>query len=187
MRPYVEYRSEVLEADDDRVGDVYVSNERGSWWYDPDENVATVYEVDEPYENDDVRDVRASEAERQADLYDVAYEGTDTVADREAHVLSAEATNESVAEGVSVLVGDTEFVYALETVDPSEELEVTSQTLWIDTEYEFPLKEEVVVDNPDGDDVVLTERFESVTFNGDVDDETFAFDPPENASVEELE
>ncbi len=186
-RPYVEYRSEVRESDAvDRVGDVYVSNATGSWWYDPDANVASVYEADDPYENEDVRAARADEADRQVEFYDLEYRGTETVADREAHVLSVEAKEEAVTEGLSVLVGDTEFVYALETVDPTDELEVTEQTIWIDAEYEYPLKERVVAETADGGTAELTERFETVRFE-DVDDGTFAFEPPANATVEEFE
>lgn len=185
-RPYVEYRSEVLEsAVADREGDVYVSNATGSWWYYPDSNVVHEYRADEPYDSDEVRAARADEADRQADFYDIAYLGTETVADREAHVVDVTMTDEVVTEGFSLLVGDTEFVYAIETVDPATELEVTEQRLWIDAEYDFPLREEVILEDDDGNEYLLSERFESVEFD-DVDDDTFSFDPPENATVEEL-
>ncbi|SDQ44391.1 LolA family protein [Natronobacterium texcoconense] len=187
-RPYVDYRSEVLESSEpDRVGDVYVSNASTTWWYDPDANAASYFAPEEPFDDDAVRSDRAEQADYQQDLYDLEYEGTETVADRDAHVLAVEAKNETVTEGLSVLVGDTEFVYALETVDPGEELVVHEQRLWIDAEYEFPLKEQLVVEaDEENERYVMTERFENVTFNGDVDDETFAFEPPENATVTDL-
>ncbi|APX00133.1 DUF2092 domain-containing protein [Halobiforma lacisalsi AJ5] len=190
-RPYVEYRSEVLESSaPDRVGEVYVSNASVSWWYDPDGPSASYFPVEEPFDDDAVRADRAAQADRQSDLYDLEYLGTETVADREAHVLAVEAKNETVAEGISLLVGDTEFVYALETIDPTEKLVADEQRLWIDAEYEYPLKEELVVSAESADDAdryVMTERFETVTFNdGDVGDDTFAFDPPENATVTDL-
>ncbi|SFC05210.1 Outer membrane lipoprotein-sorting protein [Halobiforma haloterrestris] len=191
-RPYVEYRSEVLESSaPDRVGDVYVSNASVSWWYDPDGPSASYFPVEEPFDDEAVRADRAAQADRQSDRYDLEYLGTETVADREAHVLAVEAKNETVAEGISLLVGDTEFVYALETIDPTEELVADEQRLWIDAEYEYPLKEELVVSAESGDSeadrYVMTERFETVTFNdGTVSDDTFAFDPPENATVTDL-
>ncbi|WP_049924113.1 LolA family protein [Halopiger djelfimassiliensis] len=186
-RPYVDFRSEVLESSvSDRVGEQYVSNASASWWYDPKSNTASVFEPDDPFDNEAVRDARADEADRQRDLYDLEYQGTETVAGREAHVLSATAKNESVVDEISLLVGDTEFVYALETVDPSEELDITEQTIWIDTEYKYPLQEELVVNGTDDDQYVMTERFETIEFNTDLSDDRFAFEPPENATVEEL-
>ncbi|WIV67699.1 LolA family protein [Natrialbaceae archaeon AArc-T1-2] len=181
-RPYVEYRSEVLESDDpDRVGDVYVSNATTTWWYDPDTNVTERFVTEEPFENEDVRTARADEADRQLELVDLEYRGTDVVAGREAHVLEIEAKAEAVERGVSVLVGDTEFVYALETADPADELVVTEQTVWIDAEYGYPLQERLVVDGDE--EYVLTERFETVTFTDDLADDTFVFEPPEDAEV----
>ncbi|WP_049919939.1 LolA family protein [Halobiforma nitratireducens] len=193
-RPYVEYRSEVLDSDEsDRIGDIYVSNASVSWWYDPDANTASYYPVDDPFDDEAVRTDRAEHAEHKQDLYDLEYLRTETVADRDAHVLSVEAKNETVAEGLSVLVGDTEFVYALETVDPDDKLVVDEQRLWIDAEYEYPLKEQVVVrDENEADDddrylYVMSEQFETVTFNDpSIDGETFAFDPPENTTVTDL-
>ncbi|MFP8953223.1 LolA family protein [Natrialbaceae archaeon A-arb3/5] len=180
-RPYVEYRSEVLDASiADRVGDVYISNASGSWWYDAAANEAGSYEAAEPYDNEVVREARADEAERQLELYDLEYRGTETIADRETHRLAVEPKDEVVADGISLLVGDTEYVYALETVDPSDELEVLEQRIWIDAAYDYPLKEELVFEGPDGDRHTMVERFDEVTFNADLDDETFTFDPPED-------
>lgn len=181
-RPYVEYRSEVLESgDSDRVGDVFVSNATTTWWYDPDANVAERFVADDPFESEAVRDARAAEAERQLELYDLEYRGTEVVADRETHVLAVEAKNETVERGLSVLVGETEFVYALETADPDEELVVDEQTIWIDAEYGYPLQERLVVEGEET--YVLTERFETVTINGDLEDGVFAFEPPADAEV----
>ncbi|RQG91995.1 LolA family protein [Natrarchaeobius chitinivorans] len=185
-RPYVDYRSEVLESPTATDGTIYVSNATTTWWYDAESNSASYYEADEPYGNEDVRAARAEQAERQLEMYDLEYRGTETIANRDAHVLEVEARDEVVEDGISLLVGETEFVYALETVDPADELAVHQQTIWIDAEYAYPLKEELVVERPDGDRHTLTERFDEVTFNAGVDDETFAFDPPEDAEVEDV-
>ncbi|WP_226005927.1 LolA family protein [Natrinema salinisoli] len=182
-RPYVDYRSGVLESSEpDQVGDIYGSNASGSWWYDAASETASYYEAEERFDNDDVRSARADEAERQLELYDLEYRGTERIADREAHVLAVEAKNETVERGISAIVGDTEYVYAIETSDPSDDLEAVEQTLWIDTEYDYPLKERVVFEEPDGERIVMTERFDSVAFNVGLEDERF--DPPENATTE---
>lgn len=186
-RPYVDYRDEVLEAPDpDREGDLYISNASGSWWYYPDRQLAQHFEADEPFNSTETRSARADEAERQRELYDLEYQGTERIADRETHVLDIEAKDEAIEEGISLLVGDTEYVYALETIDPEDELDVLEWTIWIDTEFDYPLKEELVYEGPDGEQHVMTEQFETVTFNDGLEDEVFAFEPPENTTVEEL-
>ncbi|MXV64015.1 DUF2092 domain-containing protein [Natronorubrum sp. JWXQ-INN-674] len=184
-RPYVDYRTESLETEGEEEAEIYVSNATVSWWYYPDSEWATYFEDDESFDSDDVRSARAEMADRQLDLYDLEYRGTEQVADREAHVLDVEIKDEAVEEGVSVLVGDTEYVYALETVDPSDELEAVEQTIWIDVEYDYPLKEQLIFEGPDGDRHSWTERFETVTFNSGLEDERFAFEPPENTTVDE--
>lgn len=186
-RPFVDYREEVLAASDpDREGELFVSNASRTWWYDPATEAASYYEPEEPFSSAEVEDARLEQATSQRELVELEYEGTDVVADREVHVLLVEARNESVAEGVGVLVGDTQFVYALETVDPSEELLVAETRLYLDAEYGFPLKEEVVFDVPGEEPYRYTERFETVSFEA-VADERFAFEPPANATVEEIE
>lgn len=186
-RPYVDDRSVTLDSSDPAtIGDVYVSNATRNWFYYPDAQLAQYFEPEEPFDNDAVRADRADMAERRLEQYDIEYRGTETVAGRETHVIDVEAKNETVEKGVSAIVGDTEYVYALETSSPKEELETVEQTLWIDAEYEYPLRSKVVFDVPDGERIVLTQRFESVAFNTGLEDETFAFEPPENATVEDI-
>ena len=191
-RPYVEYRDEVLESSDpryDRVGDVYASNATVTWWYYAESNTAQYYEHADPFDDEAVRADRAAQAERQRELYELSYRGTDDVAGREARVLELAAANESVEDQLSVLVGDTEYVYALETtaIDSTDQFYVVEQRVWIDTEYEYPLKEEVIWETANGERVVMTERFDSVSFNEGLADETFEFEPPDDATVEKLE
>ena len=185
-RPFVDYRSTVLESTDEaREGDVYVSNASTTWWYDASANAASYFEPDDPFENEEVRTARAEQVDQQRDLVTLEYGGTETVADRETHVLEIETREEAVADGIGVLVGDVEYVYALETVDPAEELVIAEARLWLDAEYGFPLKEQVVFDVPGEEPYRYTERFEEVSFNDGLSDERFAFEPPENATVEE--
>ena len=185
-RPYVDERSEVLEASDPAlVGNLYVSNATRNWDYDPDAGVARYFEPDEPFDSEAVRADRAETAAELRERYDLEYRGTDRIAGREAHVLAVEAKSETVERGVSFLVGDTEFVVPLETSDANGDLEIVEQRLWIDAEYEYPLKERVVYETNTGERGELVMEYESIAFNVGLADERFAFEPPENATVEE--
>lgn len=185
-RPFVDYRSAVLESPrSDRNGDVYVSNGTMTWWYDAETNAASYFRPDDPFSSEEVREARAGQASEQRDLVTLEYDGTETVADREAHVLLVETRNESVTDGIGLLVGDVEFVYALETVDPAEELVVAEARIWLDAEYGYPLKEKVVFGVPGEEPYRYTERFEEISFNEGLEDDRFAFEPPPNATVEE--
>lgn len=190
-RPYTDTRIETLESSNpDQEGVVLISNDTTRWWYYPERKQADYYvPPDAPFNDDEIRSTRAEMAESELEKYDLEYRGTDEVADRETHVLDVEPKNESVETGISVLVGDSTYVFALETVDVESEAEfrVVEHTVWIDTEYNYPLKEEIVWEGADGVRVTMTERFESVTFNSGLGDETFDFEPPDNATVEELE
>ncbi|WP_226040958.1 DUF2092 domain-containing protein [Natrinema sp. DC36] len=186
-RPYIDERTEVLDASDPAAkGNVYVSNASKNWFYFPDSQVAQYFKPDEPFDNERVRSDRAKMADQQLEKYDLEYQGTEQIAGRDAHVLDVEAKNETVEKGISAIIGDTKFVYALETSDPKDELQAVEQTLWIDTEYDYPLKERVVFEQPNGERIVMTEQFESVSFNTGLDDETFTFEPPENATVQDI-
>ncbi len=185
-RPYVDERSEVVEASDPvAVGNLYVSNATANWYYYPDANVAQYFEPADPFESEAIRSSRAERADEVRDLYDLEYRGTDRIADREAHVLAVEAKNETIERDVSLIVGNTEFVLPLETDDPRDEIDVVEQRLWIDTEYDYPLKERLVYETDAGERYELVMEYESIAFNVDLEDDRFAFDPPENATVEE--
>ncbi|WP_049925219.1 LolA family protein [Halopiger goleimassiliensis] len=184
-RPYVYDREEVLETTDpEREGHVFVSDPSGAWWYYPERSLVERHEASEPFDDDAVRSDRAEMAEWKRDWYDLEYQGTEEVAGREAHVLGVDLRSEAVKQGVSVLLGDTEYVYALETVEAPDEIDVVEQTIWIDAEYDYPLQERQVFEFGDGERYEMVERFETVSFNGDLDDELFEFEPPENVTVE---
>ncbi|OAQ51186.1 membrane protein [Natrinema mahii] len=185
-RPYVDERSAVIEASDPIVvGNLYVSNATKNWYYYPGADVAKHFDPAEAFDSEAIRSSRAERADEVRNLYDLGYRGTDRVADREAHVLAVEAKNETVERDVSLIVGDTEFVLPLETDDPRDEIDVVEQRLWIDTEYDYPLKERLVYETPDGERYELRMEYESIAFNVGLEDDRFAFDPPENTTVEE--
>ena len=184
-RPYVDYYEEVLETtESDQDGAIFASNASGAWWYYPESSLAQHHEADEPFESEAVRSDRAEMADMQLEWYDLEYLGTEMVADRETHAVDVDLKEEAVADGVSVLIGSTEYVYALETVEAPDELNIVEQTVWVDDEYDYPLKERMVFENTDGERYEMTERFETVSFNDGLEDETFEFEPPENATVE---
>ena len=186
-RPYVDYRDEVLESTaPGRVGDQYISNASTTWWYYPQSEMAQRFEPAEPFDNDAVRADRAEQAAEYSQWYDLEYEGTEKVADREAHILDVEAKEEAVERGISVLVGDTEYVYAVETVEAPDDLTIVEQKIWIDTEYDYPLKERLVYEGPNGERHEMVHEFETVSFNEGIGDERFAFEPPEDTVVQEL-
>ncbi|ELY61227.1 LolA family protein [Natronolimnohabitans innermongolicus] len=184
-RPYAHDREEVLETPDpEREGHVFASDPSGAWWYYPEQSLAERHEAAEPFESAEIRSDRAEMAEWQREWYDLEYRATEEIADREAHALEMELREEAIEDGVSVLVGNTEYVYALETVDAPDELTVVERTVWIDDEYGYPLKERQVFELGDGERYELVERFETVEFNSGLEDETFAFEPPENVTIE---
>ena len=186
-RPYTDYRTEVLEAPTSEAeGEVYVSNATVNWWYNPTTNSADYFRPAEPFTDAEIRDARSENAEERRALVEVEYAGTETIADREAHVLDVAAANETATRGIELLVGDREFVFALDSVDPNDELLVVETRVWIDAEYDYPLKEQAVFIEDDDERHVYTERFESVTFNGDIGDDAFAFEPPEDATVTDI-
>lgn len=184
-RPYVHNYEEVIETTDpEREGYVFASTPSETWWYYPERSLAQRHEPDEPFESEAVRSDRADMADWKLEWYDLEYRGTEEIADRKAHVLEIDLREEAVEEGISVLLGGTEYVYALETVDAPDDIDVVEQTVWIDAEYDYPLQERRVFELGDGERYEMTERFESVSFNEGIDDETFEFEPPENVTVE---
>ncbi|GAB3665142.1 LolA family protein [Halopiger thermotolerans] len=185
-RPYTDERSEVLNASEPSViGDRYVSNASMTWSYDPDAATAYRFEPAEPFDDEAIRSDRAAMAAEQRELYDLEYAGTARIANREAHVLEIEPKNETVERDVSVLVGNTEFVVPLETAPVETDLGVVEWSLWIDAEYDYPLKERLVYEGENGQRHELRMAYETVRFNVGLEDERFAFEPPENATVEE--
>lgn len=148
--------------------------------------MAQRFEPNESFDSDAVRSDRAEMANESLQQYDLEYQGTEEIADREAHVLAVEAKAEEVERGISLLVGDTEFVYALETDEVPEEPTIVEQQIWVDAEYDYPLKERLVYEGSNGERHEMVYEFETVSFNEGLDDETFTFEPPEGTVVQDL-
>ncbi|QRV15600.1 hypothetical protein JMJ58_01460 [Haloterrigena salifodinae] len=91
--------------------------------------------------------------------------------------------DKAVERSISVLAGNTEFVIPLETEErETTELQETVERIdvWFDRETLFPVKQVVETDAVDFDAI-----YTSLELNEPVSDDPFAFDPPDDALVEE--
>lgn len=160
-RPPDEMRTEVLE--DSRYassGDVFVFDGSTAWSYDDSENAVTVSEWD--IDRDALRLNETKLIEDYLDRYDLSYEGSETVADRQTHVIELERT-ESTVEGFG----------------PER------MTLWVDTEFWYPIKQEWTTSLLDDEPMTMSMTYEEIAFNEGIDDSIFTFEPPADATVTE--
>lgn len=88
--------------------------------------------------------------------YRVEYIGTETVAGRTAHGFRMTAVSEAALD--------------------------LNQTLWLDAEFYYPLRTDQTF-SVGNTTMRVTSHLRNVTFNGDLPDEAFEFDPPANATV----
>ncbi|MEF8785496.1 MAG: outer membrane lipoprotein carrier protein LolA [Haloarculaceae archaeon] len=70
-----------------------------------------------------------------------------------------------------------------QTSSVSEPVANFTQTLWLDSEWYYPLKQRTAW-TQGGQRRTITMTYRNVTFNPDLDAGTFVFDPPPNATVE---
>lgn len=158
-RPPLESRQEIIESSSEwqSEGDVIVNTGEKVISYNSEKNTVTEFEIE--FDRDSEATPFASQEMIAEALNDseISYEGTDTVADRDVHVI--ELTDDET-DGTT--------------------------TLWADQEFWYPLKYETTMGQGDRQ-VTTTMTYEEVTFNEDVDDDAFEFEPPANATVEEFE
>jgi len=156
-RPPMESRQEVIESDSEwqSAGDVTVRTEEELITYNAEENTVTEFEFDS--DEEEVPMTTEDMLSESLEESNISYEGTDTVADRDVHVITL----------------------------TDEETDATTK-VWADQEFWYPLKTETTFDQGD-EEWTTTMTYEEVEFNQGVDDEVFAFDPPEDATVEEFE
>ena len=197
FRPGTELRRETVVSGD-RRHEVTVSNGSVLWLYDEDTGIAKRVPLSQPPAGEATRGDRierlftalnvteasvaeTAEVESVSALpvvpqaasagnaswatsdgpLDIRYDGTETVDDREAYVLHVQPASAT---------GEPAF----------------SQTLWVDTETFFPLQQRTEwVD--DGTPVSVTTTYENVTYDPDLDESEFRFDPPADASVETVQ
>ncbi|WP_312908105.1 LolA family protein [Natronosalvus caseinilyticus] len=200
-RPPSKMRSEVIDSSgfkESHEGGIAVRNGSTLWLTDGETDNVTAYdleaesktETESESESESEADDEARLLEERLDRYDVSYEGTETVANRTTHVVSIEPKETTVDRGIGVLVGDTRYVYPLET-SAYEETDFEGGTFWIDDEYGYPLAMQGTYTDVDGTELEVTSTFETVTFEADL--EAGLFDPPagndtdDERSVEEPE
>ena len=152
-----QYRADIIETDDPEPIDVIVSDGSTMWMYDEDDNEAVRMELG--FDQADQEALNDGFVEAFTNDTDVTIEGTDTVADRD--------------------------VYVLELTGDGDDALYESATLWIDQETDYPVKQKITP--AVGESVTTTTAFEEVAFDEEIDDEVFAFEPPEDAEIREFD
>ncbi len=163
-RPPTESKQEVIESDSEwqSEGDVIVRTDGEMISYDADENTITEFEFDhDPEETPFATEEMISEA---LDESEISYEGTDTVADRDVHVITL--TDED--HGTTTVWADQEFWYPLKTETTFEQS---------DDEWTMTMTYEEVAFNKGVDD-------EAFTFDPPEDATVEEFETPETQTVD---
>ena len=129
--------------------------------YNPEENTVTKYDIGSE-RNGGITGgaVDADQIERILNDSDVSYEGTDTVADRDVHVI---------------------------TIDRTANEPTSTVTAYVDQEFWYPLRTEMTYESPDGEETTVVSYFETVEFNGNVSADEVTLDVPADATVEEFD
>lgn len=164
-------------TDDDGSRMTIVINETTAWRYDADDGEVLVLDRDQQ----DII-VPSLEYEHYPDLaedFEAEYAGSDRIAGHDTHVVAL--SPETTGASLDVLVGQREYRLVEATVD--DPLVVSEHRVWVDTEHTHPLKERTTMTGPDGETVTLTNRYERVTFDVDLDEEAFEFEPPDDAEI----
>lgn len=178
-QPPANQRIEVIESTDPDapVGSVIVTNRERTWEYNPETET-----VDLQFHGTKVDADRTLEVlESLREEYRLRYEGTDAVDGRDAHVLEARPLIDDAGPRIDVVVGDTTYAIPLTAAD-LEELDV-SRTIWLDDEYEYPIRERHEVSD-DGETLyALTVTYEELVIDEGVAPDTFTFEPPAGADV----
>jgi outer membrane lipoprotein-sorting protein len=176
-------------APDDRAGDVSVYNESVSLQYDASENTVTrrpnkrehgasVYNFSEY-----VASIVAAARDGDTDTADTVSPLPMVPASSDTAQIPAEKFDEFRVEylGTDTVAG--RVAHGFEVTGTSEAALSMNQTLWLDSEYFYPLQvdQRVELENRTYEaHVALT----AVSFNPALDEDAFAFDVPENATVE---
>ena len=180
-RPPAEQRIEVVDSSDPShpEGAVSVTNRTVTWEYDPDANVVEKQYHPNKVDTDRTRLVLETFLEE----YRLAYEGTESVDGREAHVVEARPPSDEAGPTIELLVGDSVYAVPLDPTTDLEELTI-SRTILIDDEYRYPIAERNVV--RDGDDDLLhrlTVAYEDLAIDEGLPAGAFTYEPPADAEV----
>jgi len=192
LRPGTDYRRvRVVEATD-RLHEVVVENDSTVWLYDRDADEVSRFSasgsVTVPTAGDRV--------ERLFERLNVTRAGESATVDgvsplpvvpQDAAGPTADASDTAALRlsfaGTEEVDGREAYVLELSAGDGAESFQ---QTVWVDTQHFFPLQRQTAW-TEDGQRVAVTTVYEDVTFDPGLDDDTFTFDAPANATVETLE
>lgn len=187
MRPPDQFRSETLEATSRResAGDVdLIDGSRRVHYRSESERMIVDEDNEWQVDRHDIGSLLGD--------YDAEYVGTETVDGRETYVVEIEpATNTSREAALSLLVAGNNIKLVSATPEPEEGSETSfTTTWWIDAETRYPLKERVEIEhsNPrknalNRESRTVTTTYRNVTFDVDIPDERFTFEPPEGTTV----
>ena len=177
-------RIEVIESiETDRQSDVTVVNGSTKWQYFQDEQRAVRVESDRALS--DATQVFQGQTRELLDRYQANYVGRETVDDRSAHVVELTPPDDTaIALSLDVQAGATDYEFELEEAS-EERWYVAQETLWIDTETAYPIKQRIEWTDQEGNVVASNIRkYHELTVGADIDEEeAFEFKPPERVDV----
>lgn len=168
-----------------RIGDVdagseFVEVDDGDRHWEYDVTNETVSVSDSNATGTDYIAYTYAELDRTVEEYAITTVEETTVDGREAYrVVLDPPADETIERSISIAIGDTEYVVPLETSEVDASTDADRVELWTDREHLFPLKY-----CAEADDYELTIRYTDVAFDEEIDDDRFAFEPPESATVE---
>lgn len=148
-------RTEALAPANQR-GNVMVSNETTTWMYNASANTAR--QMDSLGVTGMQQPNYGKLVDHFTENYDISVEGITTVADRSVYVLDL-----TPKENASQFAGNT--------------------TLWVDKDRWFPVKTKMRY-SYDNETTTVTTTYRNLSFNTGVDNSTFDFEPPANATIE---
>lgn len=141
-------------------GNVMVSNGSTFWMYNESENTARRLQLSQ-FRSGSLENLRMA-FQNLSDQFTADYKGEATVSGRETYAVS-------VQPGDGPL-GDT----------------ITNQTVWLDQENWFPVKQETTV-SIGNDTSTTTATYSNLSYNESIPDDKFTFEPPEDAKVIDTE
>jgi outer membrane lipoprotein-sorting protein len=116
--------------------------------------------------------------------YVVEYEGTETVEDRQTHVVELTPPKpRNVELSLDIQTGNSEYEFQLQDASRGQWY-VTEQTWWIDTETSYPVKKRIEWTDQNGETIATTiQKYHELTVGADIDEDAFGFEPPEGVNV----
>lgn len=152
-KPPSKVRSTVIRGGNYRSeGDYRVNTGEATYSYDASKNTYTKYDFEY---NRSSQFPSAESIERLLNRSEVSYEGTDTVAGRDVHVIKVVRTARD-----------------------------STMTIKVDQKYWYPLAMKTT-SSYSGTETTLSWTHRSVTFNEPINEGTFTFEPPEGAELKE--